>query len=318
MKKKILLVDDDRLILEMLTFGLQRINMEIGTATNGVEALQVAWDFQPDIIVMDIMMPMIDGMEAASILKNHPRTSKIPIIFVSGKGAPSEEAAKLGEAYVSKPFRVEDLVAHIHSVLKQRESLDREIKQERDFFGKLSLIGLPDLIQILEQGRNSGTLSLVSGEKKGAIYFQEGRVLDASAGERKGKGAIYHLLSWKEGDFSFQSGTVSVSPAIYASGTELVLEGIRRLDETARLVVQLPHLRSILMVKAQMKEKLGGKKVSPDLKSFLQMFDGKRTLEEIIEQSGEDELETLERIIKLYSTGFLEEHPIGRGEAPPP
>ena len=55
MRKRVLLVDDDRLILEMLTFGLQRMDMEIRTAANGVEALQIAWDFQPDIIIMDIL-----------------------------------------------------------------------------------------------------------------------------------------------------------------------------------------------------------------------------------------------------------------------
>jgi CheY-like chemotaxis protein len=307
MKKKILIVDDDRLILEMLTFGLQHMNMEIKTATNGVEALQIAWDFQPDIIIMDIMMPMIDGMEAASVLKNHPRTSKIPIIFVSGKGTPPEGTATLGEAYVTKPFRLEDLQARIHSVLRERESLGKEIQEDKDFFGKLSLIGLPDLIQILEQGRNSGVLTLSSEGQGGIIYFQDGKILDAAIGERKGKWAIYDLLSWVKGDFSFHSRAVSVLPTIYSSGTELVLEGMRRFDERQHLVSQLPDLQLVLVVKPQVRDKLGSKRLSPDLESFLQMFDGKRTLEEIIDQGGEDDIETLKRLLKLYSAGFLEE-----------
>jgi len=314
MRKKVLLVDDDRLILEMLTFGLQRVNMEVKTASNGVEALQIAWDFEPDIIIMDIMMPMIDGMEAASVLKNHPRTSKIPIIFVSGKGTPPEGAANLAEAYVAKPFRLEDLVARVHSVLRERESLHKEIKEEKDFFGKLSLIGLPDLIQILEQGRNSGILTLSSKGKEGVIYFQEGKVLDAAVGERKGKWAIYNLLFWGEGDFSFRSRAVSVPSAIYSSGTELVLEGMRRFDERQRLTSRLPDLHSVLVVKPQVKEKLGSKKLSPDLESFLQMFDGKKSVEEIIDQGGEDDIETLQRLLKLYSAGFLEEKISKEGE----
>ena len=311
MKRKALIVDDDRLILEMLTFGLQRGNMETKTANNGVEALQIAWDFQPDIIIMDIMMPMIDGMEAASVLKNHPRTSKIPIIFISGKGTPPDSTTDLAEAYVQKPFRLEDLVSRIQAVLKERESLGMEIKEDKDFFGKLSLIGFPDLIQILEHGRNTGTLTLTNKGKEGVVYFREGRILDAAVGKQRGKGAIYHLAPWDKGDFSFRSEPVSVSPAIHASATELVLEGIRRLDEKRRLLSALPDLRAVLSIKAEMKKKLGSKKLSPDLQSFLRMFDGKKTLEEIVDSSGEDEIETLQQIAKLYGVGLLEEKPAG-------
>jgi len=306
MRKKVLLVDDDRLILEMLTFGLQRMDMEIRTAANGVEALQIAWDFQPDIIIMDIMMPMIDGTEAATILKNHPRTSKIPIIFISGKGTPPEDTATLAEAYIPKPFRMEDLVARIDSVLQGRESLDRESKRERDFFGKLSLIGLADLIQLLEQGRNSGVLTLSAEGKEGLVNFQDGKVLDAAVGARRGKRAIYHLLSWTGGDFSFRTEAISVTPAIYSSATELVLEGMRRLDERQRLISGLPDLSTVLVVRSQVKDKLGSRKLSPDLKSFLEIFDGNRTLNQIVEEGGEEEIDTLERILKLYSAGFLE------------
>jgi len=305
-KKKILLVDDDQLTLEMLTFGLEHLDMEIKTATNGVEALQIAWDFQPDMVIMDIMMPMIDGMEAASVLKNHPRTSKIPIIFVSGKATPPDGTAALAEAYVTKPFRVEELIARIDSVWKERESLGKEIKEEKDFLGKLSLIGLPDLIQILEQGKNTGVLTLSSEGQKGLVYFQDGRVLDAEAEGRKGKWAVYHLLSWTRGDFSFRSQAVSRAPVIYSSGTRLVLEGMRRFDERQRLLSRLPDLNTVLVVKPGVREKLGSKKLSPDLKSFLEMFDGKRTLGRIIDQGGEDDIGTLQRVLKFFSAELLE------------
>jgi CheY-like chemotaxis protein len=311
-----LIVDDDRLILEMLTFGLQRANMETKTASNGVEALQIAWDFQPDIIVMDIMMPMIDGMEAASVLKNHPRTGKIPIIFISGKGSPSppDGTAGLAEAYVQKPFRLEDLVSHIRSVLEERESLDQEIKEDKDFFGKLSLINLPDLLQILEQGRNTGALRLTTEGKKGVVYFQEGRILDATVGKRRGKSAFYQLTAWDKGDFSFRSEPVSAPPAIDAPAMELVLEGMRRLDERRHLLSELPDLRAVLRIKPEMKKKLGSKKLSPDLESFLELFNGKRTLEEIVDLGGEDEIDTLRQITKLHSAGLLQEKPAGQGE----
>jgi CheY-like chemotaxis protein len=314
MKRKVLVVDDDRLILEMLTLGLQRANMETKTARNGVEALQIAWDFQPDIIIMDILMPMIDGMEAASVLKNHPRTAKIPIIFISGKGNPPDSTENLAEAYVQKPFRLEDLVSRIQSVLRERESLGKEMKEDKDFFGKLSLIGLADLIQILEQRRNTGTLTLTNEAKKGIVYFQEGSILDATVGERKGARAIYHLAAWDKGDFSFRSEPVSVPTAIRASGTQLVLEGIRRLDERRRLLSGLPNPRAVLTIKAEMKKKLSSKKLSPDLQSFLRMFDGKRTLEGILDSGGENEIETLQKIVKLYGIGLLEEKRVGGGE----
>jgi CheY-like chemotaxis protein len=306
MQKKVLVVDDDRSLLTLLSAGLQRHDLEVRTATNGVEALEIAWDYQPDVVIMDIMMPLIDGVEAASVLKNHPRTNRIPIIFISGSGHPPDSTEVLGDAFVKKPFRLDELVERIESILKQRESIDQELKEDKGLFGKLSLIGLPDLVQILEQNKNTGILTLRSQGREGTITFRQGKIADAAVGKRRGRRAVFYMLGWENGDFSFRSQPVPKTASPEYSGTELLLEGMRICDESQRFLSQLPSLDSVLVIKPKVRERLSSKRLTPDLEGFLQMFDGERTLAQIVEEGGEDELATLERLHRLYAAGLLE------------
>ncbi|MBI3080334.1 MAG: response regulator [candidate division NC10 bacterium] len=77
--EKVLVVDDEPLMAQMLTDRLQELYVDVLRASNGVEALEMAWEHVPDLILLDVMMPKIDGFEVAKILKENPRTATIPI-----------------------------------------------------------------------------------------------------------------------------------------------------------------------------------------------------------------------------------------------
>ncbi|MEK7338322.1 MAG: response regulator, partial [candidate division NC10 bacterium] len=81
--EKVLVVDDEPLMAQMLTDRLQELYVDVLRASNGVEALEMAWEHVPDLILLDVMMPKIDGFEVAKILKENPRTATIPIIFLT-------------------------------------------------------------------------------------------------------------------------------------------------------------------------------------------------------------------------------------------
>ena len=118
---KLLLIDDEVQLLEMLQIRLEANGYEIVTANDGVEGIEKVKSENPDLIILDIMMPKMDGYEVCEILKNDPQYSKIPIIFLSAKA--QEDNMKIGkeegaEAFVKKPFETSDLLTKIEELLK--------------------------------------------------------------------------------------------------------------------------------------------------------------------------------------------------------
>lgn len=118
--KKILIVDDEVQLVLMLKFRLKTMGYEVLEAYNGEEGLRVARREKPDLILLDIMLPMKDGYEVCLELKNDPGYSDIPIVLFSAKTeeADIEKGEKVGaDAYITKPFESTVLVDKIEELL---------------------------------------------------------------------------------------------------------------------------------------------------------------------------------------------------------
>jgi two-component system alkaline phosphatase synthesis response regulator PhoP len=128
MKKKVLVVDDEKDIVDILKYNLERENeFEILTAKDGREALELA-ALIPDLILLDIMMPEVNGFEVCKQLKNNPDTAKIPVIFLTAKENEIDEILGLeigADDYISKPISPRKVLARIKSVIR-RASNDYE------------------------------------------------------------------------------------------------------------------------------------------------------------------------------------------------
>lgn len=123
-KPRVLLVDDYPDAREMYAEYLQFSGYEVIEAANGMEALQRALDSAPDIILMDLSLPVMDGWEATRRLKSDERTAPIPVVALTGHALAgiSEGAKKAGcDAFVTKPCLPEDLVREIRNVLEARD-----------------------------------------------------------------------------------------------------------------------------------------------------------------------------------------------------
>ena len=110
--KKILLVDDTKDIVFVVSRRLKSWGYEPLTATSGEEALRIAHDAIPDLILLDIMMPTMKGREVCARLKADPRTASIPVIFLTALGLPDHIKAGLDTGamdYITKPFEPEEL-----------------------------------------------------------------------------------------------------------------------------------------------------------------------------------------------------------------
>jgi two-component system alkaline phosphatase synthesis response regulator PhoP len=119
-KGKILVVDDEVYLLQILDFSLGAEGYEVVTAEDGEQALQKAKSEQPDLIVLDIMMPKVDGYEACRKLKQDPAMKDVPVILLTAKGRDIDR--KLGlevgaDDYITKPFSPNKLLEKIGSFL---------------------------------------------------------------------------------------------------------------------------------------------------------------------------------------------------------
>jgi two-component system alkaline phosphatase synthesis response regulator PhoP len=117
---KILLVDDDADILELLEYNLLKENFLLAKATNGKEAITVAKSFQPHLIIMDVMMPEMDGIEAARQIKSNPEFKNTLILFLTARGEEYTEIAAFESGatdYVVKPIKLRALISRINALL---------------------------------------------------------------------------------------------------------------------------------------------------------------------------------------------------------
>ena len=119
---KILLVDDEPDFVETVEFFLSGSNYQVFVAKNGKEALEQAEREKPDLILMDVMMPEMDGLEACRHFKNHSSLKSVPIIMLTAKGQVQDvkDAFAAGaDSYVVKPFNLPDLVKRIETMLSK-------------------------------------------------------------------------------------------------------------------------------------------------------------------------------------------------------
>ncbi len=122
MGKIILVVDDEPDIVKIVELWLTANNYEVHTAHNGVEGLSKCKLIRPDAVILDIMMPDMDGSTVADEMKNDPNTSNIPVIFLTGAVKASEvpKSHKIGGQYfLAKPFKGEEMLKMLEIVLSQ-------------------------------------------------------------------------------------------------------------------------------------------------------------------------------------------------------
>jgi len=140
MKTKILVVDDEPDALELIEFNLKANGHEVVTAADGEEALEKAKSILPDLIILDVMLPEVDGMEVCKILRRDQRTSGIPIIMLTAKAAEIDRVLGLelgADDYVTKPFSPRELVLRVKRLL--RSNAEPEKKSDQIVWKELSI-----------------------------------------------------------------------------------------------------------------------------------------------------------------------------------
>jgi len=142
MKKKILVVDDEPAIVELIVFNLEKAGYEVMTAEDGLAACQKAQREVPDLIVLDIMLPGMDGLEVCRQILADTKTARIPILFLTARREEIDRIVGLemgGDDYVTKPFSPRELVARIKAILRRSERDSERPEDDRLLAGELAI-----------------------------------------------------------------------------------------------------------------------------------------------------------------------------------
>ncbi len=137
MKQRILVIDDEPDVVELIAFNLRGAGFEVITAEGGAEGLRKARTSELALILLDLMLPEIDGLEVCKLLRRDPATEHIPIIMVTAKAGEIDRVIGLelgADDYVTKPFSVRELVLRVRALLRRLAPL-QEQGEQLDFGG---------------------------------------------------------------------------------------------------------------------------------------------------------------------------------------
>lgn len=122
-KKNIFVVEDEEDILDLIRHHLVKEGFAVSTATNGMEAVKAILRKPPDLILLDLMLPGLDGLEVCRMLKKNPKAADVPILMVTAKDEEIDVVTGLelgADDYIVKPFRMKELVARVRTALRRR------------------------------------------------------------------------------------------------------------------------------------------------------------------------------------------------------
>jgi len=186
-KRKILIVDDEKELVKLVTFNLTIAGYEVLSANNGIEALEICESEKPALIILDIMLPRIDGWEVCRRLKQNSKTSNIPIIMLSALSEVDDKLKgfDLGtDDYVTKPFSPRELVVRVKRVLARAETVYQLPKKYN--FGDLEINFVDSVVrlkghEVCLTNKEAAILKVLI-EKSGELLTHE-QILDAVWGQ---------------------------------------------------------------------------------------------------------------------------------------
>ena len=139
--RRILVVDDDRNLRKIITTNLELAGYDVTAASSGVEAMQILEDLQPDLVLLDVMMPAMDGYETTRRIRKHPTNSHVPIILLTAKGEVEDKVQGFdagADDYITKPFGPQEMLARVRAKIR-RVTVDSSLSPLTRLPGNLAI-----------------------------------------------------------------------------------------------------------------------------------------------------------------------------------
>ncbi len=227
----VLIVDADPEESTVLELRMTEQGFEVRTARSFDQAMKMLAAGDIDLVVSELELPQSDGLALLGEARKQAWGKDVPwVVHTRKQGrAEAQKAFELGVTdFVVKGSSTDVLVAKLKALLDQRAT-----KGARGVSGSLREMGLPELVQVLAQGRKGGKLKIRAGNDVGEIHFAEGDVVNALWGKVRGEEAFYAMLKLQDGDFGLDPSFKPGGRAIMENAESLLLEGMRRMVEGA-------------------------------------------------------------------------------------
>lgn len=175
-KQTILVVDDEQDLLDLIEYNLKKEGFDVLKAEDGEEGIKMARKHSPDLILLDIMMPKMDGLEAVEIIRDDEELKRIPIIFLTARGDEKTEVEGLnkgGDDYITKPISTTKLISRIKAVL-------RRFEENEEFTNRLEVhdLNIDKDRYIVTQGDKEFQLPRKEFELLFFLASRKGKVMD--------------------------------------------------------------------------------------------------------------------------------------------
>jgi DNA-binding response OmpR family regulator len=236
MGKKILIVDDNPNVLKLLNISLSKAGYEIVEAENGEVAFTVANKEIPDLIISDIMMPQMDGIELCWMIRENSKVPLVPFIFLTSFDDSEMEIRGFragADEYLNKPIDRKELLERVSELLDRTQKLktiEDKTESKKAFAGELKDLSIVELVQMLNLNKKSGVLK-IDANRQGEIYLKDGQLIGAKTTDKEGEEAVYEMVAYDDGAFNFEVSDEEFPTNITNVTMNVIMEACRIMDE---------------------------------------------------------------------------------------
>lgn len=310
--KKILIVDSDEQVASILTLKLKREGFEAGSAGTSAEALEIIPEFGPDLIVSEMILPKMSGIDFMKRVKMNPEMMTIPFVFLSSSRDVENKilALDMGAAAVfAKPLFINDFIENIRKILGKYEPKDGEENEEIKPEGDVSDISVLNILSIMSENKASGEVEIsASSDKKGAIFCDRGNVVRAETegGENKdGMEELRKMLSWSDGTFSVNYKDIEVEKNISLPEDKIVENASEWLSKYTGILKDLPPVDTVVYLDfAKFVEDLN--KLPDDIDAVIRNIAGSGSrICDVIDSCGGDMSRTAAHLKQLFDLELI-------------
>jgi CheY-like chemotaxis protein len=257
---------------------------------------------------------VLDARTFVDILRTNPRTDTIPVV-VTTSAEQADQAMRDGPGpLLRKPYNLDEVLAHIDDLLARAERARTDGAESQEIEGALAQLALPDLLQTLSLARRTGRVTLRRGNERGEVELVEGRPVDARTGAVQAEKALFRMLEWADGTFSFQPGPPAPEARMDRGTDELLLEAARQSDECRRLLEALPDAAT------RWAQAPGAtlRAVPPLARELLGKLEAPRSVAELLDSVEAPDLGVLQAVAMLHGEGLVVPVDVDAPPAPEP
>ncbi len=300
--KKIFIAVKDAGELGEIQDGLKPGGYEVLASTDGNKIVEQAISAPPLMIIVDKELPTVSGARIFNMLINNTATSNVPFIFLSDDDDEVKGFRSGMDIYLRRPYIWDEL----HARIRQAEALasSRSDEDDKVIEGNLAQMSLPDLLQVLELNSKEGVLKVTSEGMEGIIYISGGMIFNAAIGDIEKEKALYRILSWSKGHFSFRPQTIKTQQVITNSSGNLMMEGMRQMDEYEKDKDKLPSRTSV--VKAKIDLATLPKNLKPVIFEIICHIENYSMVGDIVDHCSFPDLDVYQNMSSLIKKGVIE------------